>query len=162
MSSCHTFEHQNINLTDKQWDLRKQRANNQELKIKNKGKVLEKKRKIVQKDLAPIITPKKTERVKTITLNSNKIKSNSQKFSINMFMNLSESNLITIMGNSDFIKEEGKLKNYQYHFTKCFLDIFLMKKNKSYTVNYIQTRPTKLNGKLQIDKCFKEISKKIN
>ncbi|MFL2831009.1 MAG: hypothetical protein ACJZ80_06625 [Candidatus Puniceispirillales bacterium] len=66
------------------------------------------------------------------------------------------------MGQSDFVKEEGKLKNYQYYFSSCFLDIFLFKEINGYRVNYIQTRPTKLHGKIEIQKCLKEISKKLN
>ena len=66
------------------------------------------------------------------------------------------------MGQSDFIKEEGKLKNYQYYFSSCFLDVFLLKGINGYRVNYIQTRPTKLYGKIENQKCLKEISKKLN
>ena len=61
-----------------------------------------------------------------------------------------------------FIKEEGKLKNFQYYFSKCFLDIYLINKNKTYYVNMIKTRPTELNGKLVIDDCLKEIHENFN
>ena len=66
------------------------------------------------------------------------------------------------MGQSDFIKEEGKLKNYQYYFSSCFLDVFLLKEINGYRVNYIQTRSTKLYGKIETQKCLKQISNKLN
>jgi chromosome segregation and condensation protein ScpB len=63
---------------------------------------------------------------------------------------------------SSFIKQEGKLKNYQYYFTKCFLDVFLINKNNNFYVNLVKARPTKLNGKLNINDCLEEIEKKLN
>ena len=66
------------------------------------------------------------------------------------------------MGQSNFIKEEGKLKNYQYYFSSCFLDIFFLKKENRLYVNHIQTRPTKLRGEIKLEKCLKEISNKLN
>ena len=70
--------------------------------------------------------------------------------------------LYETLGKSDFIKEEGKLKNYQYYFKKCFLDVFLINKNKTYIVSYIETRPTKLNGEIDINECIREITQIIN
>ena len=75
---------------------------------------------------------------------------------------ISKKKLIQKMGQSDFIKEEGKLKSYQYYFSSCFLDIFFLKRKNSYYVNHIQTRSTKLYGKIKPEKCLEEISNKIN
>ena len=63
---------------------------------------------------------------------------------------------------SHFVKEEGKLKNFQYHFKECFIDVFLLKKDRIYLVNYIEKRPTKLNGKINIKACHREINQKLN
>ena len=71
-----------------------------------------------------------------------------KKFDFSLIKNLTEANLIKKLGKSDFTKQEGKLKNFQYYFSKCFLDIYLIKKNNDYYVNFIQTRPTKLNGRI--------------
>jgi hypothetical protein len=65
------------------------------------------------------------------------------------------------MGKSDFVKHEGKLKNHQYYYLNCFVDIFVIKKEGGYFVDFFQRRPVKLNGFLNEEKCFKDISKKI-
>ena len=85
-----------------------------------------------------------------------------KKFSFDKIKNLSEVNLIKKIGKSDFIKEEGKLKNFQYYFSKCFLDIYLIDKKNSYYVNLVKIRPTELNGKLNMDDCLKEIDKNFD
>ena len=36
------------------------------------------------------------------------------------------------------------------------------KKNRVYLVNYIEKRPTKLNGQINIKACFEEINQKLN
>ena len=59
--------------------------------------------------------------------------------------------LIKTIGESNFIKEEGKLKNFQYYFKTCFLDVFLIKKYNGYFVNYLEIRPTRLNGEVNTD-----------
>ena len=76
--------------------------------------------------------------------------------------NWNEKRLLKRLGKSDFVKEEGKLKNYQYYFKECYLDVFLIKKNNGYFVDYIETRPTKLNGKINTSSCFHEIKQIIN
>ena len=76
-------------------------------------------------------------------------------------MNLSEEQLFKKLGKSNFIKHEGKLKNHQYYFSNCFVDIFVIKKENGYFVDFFQTRPIKLNGFLNKDICFRDISEKI-
>ena len=70
--------------------------------------------------------------------------------------------LVKTLGKGHFTKEEGKLKNYQYHFKECFIDVFLLKKNSVYRVNYIEKRPTILNGTINIKACFEEINQILN
>ena len=43
-----------------------------------------------------------------------------------------------------------------------FLDVFLINKNNNFYVNLVKARPTKLNGKLNINDCLEEIEKKLN
>ena len=108
--------------------------------------------------MAPINVPKQKEKVQKLTLKKSKIPK-SKLFNLDTFKKLELKKTNQKLGKSDFIKEEGKLKNYQYYFKECFLDVFLIKKDNEYFVNYIETRPTKLNGKININACLKEIIK---
>ena len=71
-------------------------------------------------------------------------------------------NVVKNLGTGDFIKEEGKLKNYQNYYKECFLDVFFIKNGNEYFVNYIETRPTKLYGKINLNACLKEINNILN
>ena len=113
-------------------------------------------------EMAPIDTPKQTESVKKLTLQKKVKIPNADKFNLERFINWNEEKLIKTLGKSQFIKEEGKLKNYQYHFKECFIDVFLLKMNSVYKVNYIEKRPTILNGTINIKACFEEINQLLN
>jgi len=157
INACHTFEHQNFFLQNNNSNL------NQKIidKEKKNSKVSDKKT-IENSEMAPIKRPLQKEKVEKLTLQK-KIKiPNSKSLSIRNFINLNEQKLIKILGKSNFIKKEGKLKNYQYYFDECFLDVFLLRKNNNYVVNYVETRPTRLNGAINIDECLKEINTIIN
>ena len=164
LSSCHTFEHKSIFIDTKN------RSKNQSKKIddlegnntKTKIVNIDKEKFSNNIEMAPIKLPDQKQKVKTVAL-SKKIKVAKIKvFELNSIKNWSEKKLVQKMGQSDFIKEEGKLKSYQYYFSSCFLDIFFIKKEDSYYINHIQTRATKLRGKLEQEKCLKEIKNKLN
>ena len=157
MNACHTFEHQNIFIQDVNKISKKDFFD----KENKKSKISEKKSEEIEK-MAPIDMPKRTQKVQKLALQKKVKAPNHKEFSIKNFINLNEEKIITILGKSDFIKKEGKLKNYQYYFDKCFLDVFLIKKNNEYIVNYIETRPTRLNGAININECLKEIKSIIN
>ena len=70
-------------------------------------------------------------------------------------------NAYSKVGKGDFLKKEGRLKNIQYYFSKCFLDVFLIKRNNGYLVTLLQIRPILLNGSINKDKCLDEISNKL-
>ena len=89
-------------------------------------------------------------------------KSIQKKFNLTSILKLSETDLLKRLGVSDFVKFEGKLKNHQYYFSKCFLDVFLIKKEKGYYVNFFETRPIKLNGTLKKEECLQHINAKLN
>ena len=91
---------------------------------------------------------------------SKKIKMES--FNPNIILNLPEKKLFEKMGKSDFVKHEGKLKNHQYYLSKCFLDVFVIKKGNTYYVDFVQSRPIKLSGKLNKEECLQDINKKIS
>ena len=143
VNACHTFEHQNIFT---------QNIN----KVSNE-KLLEK-----ENEMAPIEIPKQTEYVKKLALQKKVKIPNNDKFNFKRLLNWNEEKLIKTLGKGHFIKEEGKLKNHQYHFKECLIDIFLLKKNSVYIVNYIEKRPKKLNGTINIEACFEEVKQILN
>ncbi len=157
INACHTFEHQNIFINNIN-------KNSSEVLLDNKNKKskLSVKNSIRNNEMAPINLPKQTEKVQKVALQKQVKIPRTDNFSLDKFINWNEKKLIKTLGNSHFVKEEGKLKNYQYHFKECFIDIFLLKKNEIYLVNYVETRPTKLNGKININACFEEIKQNLN
>ena len=118
---------------------------------------------IINKEVKPKITTIKKEAKSKITTIKKEAKPKIIKKKINLqsLINFSETELYSKIGKGDFIKKEGLLKNIQYYFSKCFLDIFLMKKNNDYLVNFLQIRSTKLNGSINKDVCLDEISNKL-
>ena len=157
INACHTFEHQNIF--------------NQNININSNVDVLDKKDKSSKftveesssnSEMAPIEMPEKTQTVQKLALQKQVKIPNTNEFSLEKFINWNEEKLVNTLGKSHFVKEEGKLKNYQYHFKECFIDVFLLKKNRVYLVNYIEKRPTKLNGTINIKACVKEIILMMN
>ena len=155
VNACHTFEHQNIftqniNKVSTEKLLDKENSKSGIKKPENNN------------EMAPIDIPKQTETVKKLAL-QNKVKlPNADKFSLENLINWNEEKLLKTLGKGHFTKEEGKLKNYQYHFKECFIDVFLLKKNSVYRVNYIEKRPTILNGTINIKACFEEINQILN
>ena len=157
INACHTFEHQNI--------FNQKIYKNSNEKFQDKKKIdpkLTREKSKENSEMAPIEMPKQTETVQKLALKKQVEIPNANKFSLEKFINWNEETLIKTLGKSHFIKEEGKLKNYQYHFKECFIDFFLLKKNRVYLVNYIEKRPTKLEGTINIKACHKEIIQKLN
>ena len=164
ISSCHTLEHKYIFLDTTKRDERQNKEvdNLEEKKTNVRIDDIDKYKPSNINEMAPIKAPKQKQKVKTIAL-SKKINIPKTKiFELDIIKSWSEKKLVQKMGQSNFIKEEGKLKSYQYYFSSCFLDIFFLKRKNSYYVKHIQTRSTKLYGKIKPEKCLKEISNKIN
>lgn len=164
LSACHTFEHHNIFLENIKRNLNQKLLNsdNENTKINSDNentKINSNKTKNIE--MAPIDLPKQKEKVQKLTLQKRVKNPNINGFDLTHFKNWNELKLIKKFGKSDFVKEEGKLKNYQYHLKECFLDIFLIKKDNGYFVNYVETRPTKLNGKINIQACHKNVYKTL-
>jgi len=155
VNACHTFEHQNIftqniNKVSTEKLLDKENSKSGIKKSKNNN------------EMAPIDIPKQTEKVKKLALQKKVKIPNANKFSLENLINWNEKKLVKTLGKGHFTKEEGKLKNYQYHFNECFIDVFLLKKNSVYEVNYIEKRPTRLNGTINNKACFEEINQILN
>ena len=121
VNACHTLEHQNIftqniNKASTEKSLDKENSKSGIKKSKNDN------------EMAPIDIPKHTEKVKKLSLQKKVKIPNANKFSLENLINWSEKKLVKTLGKGHFTKEEGKLKNYQYHFKECFIDVFLLKK----------------------------------
>ena len=123
---------------------------------------IKKEKRLTSLEMAPIKAPVEKSKVKTLILNKKIKLPKRNRFNFNSIKNFSETDLLKKIGKSNYIKQEGKLKNHQYYFTKCFLDVFLINKNNNFYVNLVKARPTKLNGKLNINDCLEEIEKKLN
>ena len=168
INACHTFEHQNIlfqninkNVNQELFDKGDNNLNQELLDKGDKNLKVNDKNSKENSEMAPIDTPKQTAKVKKLAL-QNKVKEQiPKKTDLEKFINWNEQKLIEALGKSDFIKEEGKLKNYQYYYKKCFLDVFLIRKEENYIVSYVETRPTKLDGVIDINACLNEINKII-
>ena len=167
--ACHTFEHQNIFIqnnnkksNEKSLEKKIKKKKERSLENKNKNSKSDFKKNSNNSEMAPINLPKPSETVQKTPIQKQVKIPNANNFSLHKFVNWNEERLIKTLGNSHFIKEEGKLKNYQYHFEECFVDVFLIRNNGIYLVNYVETRPTKLNGTINIKACFEEINQQLN
>ena len=162
LSSCHTLEHKNIFLETVEKNQKKTIISKENNYKQIKSKKIDLKKTINEEEKVNIKVPKQKKKVKTVALRKKIHVPKVTLINLNQIKNWSEKKLIQEIGQGDFIKKEGKMKNYQYYFTHCFLDIFLTKKDINYFVSFIQTRSTKLYGKLENKKCLKEISKKLD
>ncbi len=163
LGSCHTIEHRNTLLNTKKENENENQIidNLKEKNTKNNVGEIDKEGHSNKIEMAPIKVPEQKQKVKTVALSKKVNVPKTKSFEINVIKNWSEKKLIQKMGQSDFIKEEGKLKSYQYYFSSCFLDVFFLKKKGGYYVKHIQTRSTKLYGMIEPEKCLKEISNKL-
>ena len=157
INACHTYKHQSIFIQNNN-----KNSNVELLNKKNKTSKFNVEKSKNNGEMAPIEMPKQTETVQKLALQKKVEIPNTNQFSLDKFINWNEEKLIKTIGKGHFVKEEGKLKNYQYHFKECFIDVFLLKKNRVYLVNYVEKRPTQLNGEININACYKEINKKLN
>ena len=138
LGGCHTLEHRKLF-----FEKNNKNIVNKEVKAKIAP---------IKKEAEPKIAPIKKEAEPKIL---------KKKINLQSLINFSETELYSKIGKGDFIKKEGLLKNIQYYFSKCFLDIFLMKKNNDYLVNFLQIRSATLNGSINKDVCLDEISNKL-
>lgn len=152
LNGCHTLQHNGF-----QDKIPKKETKNI---IYNNFKTSSKNSKI-EKETTEEVTQKLNKNSELENLKKQK-KSRQKKFNLTSILKLSETDLLKRLGVSDFVKFEGKLKNHQYYFSKCFLDVFVIKKENDYYVNFFETRPIKLNGTLKKEECLQDISTKLN
>ena len=137
VSACHTIDHKNQFIIPT--EMNKQKINNKPEKIILKKQPLPSEKVILKKQPLPI----------------KKIKN------LNFLLNLTENEIYSKIGEGDFVRKEGKLKNIQYYFSNCFLDLFLINNNDYYYTNFIQMRSSKLMGSVNKVKCLDEIINKL-
>jgi hypothetical protein len=154
LNGCHTLQHNGF-----QDKIPKKEVKGKNI-IYNNFKTSSKNSKI-EKERTEEVTQKLRKNSESEN-SKNQIKSKQKKFNLTSILKLSETDLFKRLGVSDFVKFEGKLKNHQYYFSKCFLDIFVIKKENGYYVNFFETRPIKLNGTLKKEECLQHINAKLN
>ena len=154
LNGCHTLQHNGF-----QSKIQKKEVKGKNI-IYNNFKTSSKNSKI-EKETTEEVTQKLNKNSELENLKKQK-KSKQKKFNLTSILKLSETNLLKRLGVSDFVKFEGKLKNHQYYFSKCFLDVFVIKKENGYYVNFFETRPIKLNGTLKKEECLQHINAKLN
>ena len=154
LNGCHTLQHNGF-----QSKIPKKEVKGKNI-IYNNFKTSSKNSKI-EKETTEEVTQKLKENSESENLKKQK-KSRQKKFNLTSILKLSEIDLLKKLGISDFVKFEGKLKNHQYYFSKCFLDVFVIKKRNVFYVDFIQIRSIKLNGTLDEDQCLQDIDKKFN
>ena len=146
LGGCHNIEHRKLFFDPKN-------KNIVDKKVKPKISPIEK--------VKPKISPIKKVKPKISPIKKVKPKIIKKKLNLQFLINFSENELYSKIGKGDFIKEEGRLKNIQYYFTKCFLDVFLIKRNDNYHVTLLQIRSILLNGSINKERCLDEISRKL-
>ena len=157
VTACHTLEHNGFKLEPTNKNIVKMEVESKNINNNNTSpEKIVLSQKIKEKVTDKLKKPSKLLPIKKLKKTKPKI------FNPISMLKLSESKLFTTLGKSDFVKFEGKLKNHQYYFSKCFLDVFVIKKRNVFYVDFVQIRSIKLNGMLDEDECLQDIDKKFN
>ena len=168
ITSCHTLEHKSLFLVNndiKTKIIPKKLILENKIIKKNIAKIIQPENKTIKRNIkAKIISKKVTSEDKILKQDLeliNKTKKIITKINLKVLKNISEKKLYSKLSKGDFIKQEGKLKNIQYYFAECFLDVFLIKINNIYITDFIQIRSTELNSFIDKEKCLIEIAGKL-
>ena len=168
ITGCHTLEHKSLFLVDndiKTKIIPKKLILEDKITNKNIPKIILPANKTINSNIkAKIVSKKITSEdkilkhdLKLVTKTKKKI----EKIDLKILKNISEKKLYSKISKGNFIKQEGKLKNIQYYFAECFLDVFLIKRNNIYITDFIQIRSTELNSFIDKEKCLIEIASKL-
>ena len=57
----------------------------------------------------------------------------------------------------DLMIKHGKLKNSQFHFKSCYIDLFFLKNSSGYVLDHFELRSSKISTIFDRKKCFEEI-----
>ena len=168
ITGCHTLEHKSLFLVNndiKTKIIPKKLILEDKITNKNIPKIIVPANKTINSNIkAKIVSKKITSEdkilkhdLKLVTKTKKKI----TKIDLKILKNISEKKLYSKISKGNFIKQEGKLKNIQYYFAECFLDVFLIKRNNIYITDFIQIRSTELNSFIDKEKCLIEIASKL-
>ena len=168
ITGCHTLEHKSIFLVKsdiKTKIIPKKLILEDKITNKNIPKIILPANKTINSNIkAKIVSKKITSEdkilkhdLKLVTKTKKKI----EKIDLKILKNISEKKLYSKISKGNFIKQEGKLKNIQYYFAECFLDVFLIKRNNIYITDFVQIRSTELNSFIDKEKCLIEIASKL-
>ena len=168
ITGCHTLEHKSLFLVNndiKTKIIPKKLILEDKITNKNIPKIILPANKTINSNIkAKIVSKKITSEdkilkhdLKLVTKTKKKI----AKIDLTILKNISEKKLYSKISKGNFIKQEGKLKNIQYYFAECFLDVFLIKRNNIYITDFIQIRSTELNSFIDKEKCLIEIASKL-
>ena len=168
VTGCHTLEHKSLFLVNndiKTKIIPKKLILEDKITNKNIPKIILPANKTINSNIkAKIVSKKITSEdkilkhdLKLVTKTKKKI----EKIDLKILKNISEKKLYSKISKGNFIKQEGKLKNIQYYFAECFLDVFLIKRNNIYITDFIQIRSTELNSFIDKEKCLIEIASKL-
>jgi hypothetical protein len=168
ITGCHTLEHKSLFLVNndiKTKIIPKKLILEDKITNKNIPKIILPANKTINSNIkAKIVSKKITSEdkilkhdLKLVTKTKKKI----EKIDLKILKNISEKKLYSKISKGNFIKQEGKLKNIQYYFAECFLDVFLIKRNNIYITDFIQIRSTELNSFIDKEKCLIEIASKL-
>ena len=72
-----------------------------------------------------------------------------------------EIKIIKVFNEPDLTIKHGKVKNIQFHFQFCHLDLFFLKKDKTYIFKHFDIRPSSISSNLNKNKCVKELNSKF-
>ena len=78
-------------------------------------------------------------------------------FSLEILLGTELLKIPLILGKPDLVISFGKVKNYQYHFNNCFLDVYFVIKSKSFQLNDFALRAITLGSKVNKKSCLAEI-----
>ena len=168
ITGCHTLEHKSLFLVNndiKTKIIPKKLILEDKITNKNIPKIILPANKTINSNIkAKIVSKKITSEdkilkhdLKLVTKTKKKI----AKIDLKILKNISEKKLYSKISKGNFIKQEGKLKNIQYYFAECFLDVFLIKRNNIYITDFVQIRSTELNSFIDKEKCLIEIASKL-
>ena len=168
ITGCHTLEHKSIFVVNndiKTKIIPKKLILEDKITNKNIPKIILPANKTINSNIkAKIVSKKITSEDKILKHDLKlvtKTKKKNEKIDLKILKNISEKKLYSKISKGNFIKQEGKLKNIQYYFAECFLDVFLIKRNNIYITDFIQIRSTELNSFIDKEKCLIEIASKL-
>ena len=168
ITGCHTLEHKSIFLVNsdiKTKIIPKKVTLEDKISNENIPKIIQPANKTIKSNIKVTISKKKVASEDKISKQDlelvTKTKKIITKIDLKVLKNISEKKLYSKISKGNFIKQEGKLKNIQYYFAECFLDVFLIKRNNIYITDFIQIRSTELNGFIDKEKCLIEIASKL-